>query len=187
MADLGKLEKQPMSEFARPSPVARFSKTSAARGPVWMDPAWLYLIAGVALLAATVLVSAQAQVDEARFVRDRALKVEDHRQLRLSNYREFLAAVETKQPALIEFLASSQLNQIPADRGAIPGTLSGSLDDASVFPGLEPPAMVEPKRTHMDSMLVRFTSNDATRVWLLVGSAVLILVGLLPASKNVRQ
>lgn len=173
-----------MAEFARPSPVARFA-APARPGPRWLDPAWLYLIAGVGLLAATVLVSAQAQVDEARFVRDRALLVEGHRQLRLDRYREFLAAVETKQPALIEALASSQLNQIPADRAAIPGTLGDTLADASVFPALEPPAMVEPKRTHSTSMLVRLTDNDATRVWLLVGAAVLILVGLLPASRPI--
>jgi hypothetical protein len=139
----------------------------------------------VALLAATVLVSAQAQVDEARFVRDRALMVEDHRHLRLDRYREFLAAVETRQPALIEALASSQLNQIPADRAAIPGTLQPTLADASVFPALEPQPMVEPVRTNSTSMLVRLTNNDATRVWLLVGAAVLILVGLLPASRPI--
>jgi hypothetical protein len=34
-------------------------------------------------------------------------------------------------------------------------------------------------------MLVRLTDNDATRVWLLVGAAVLILVGLLPASRPI--
>jgi len=149
----------------------------------WLNPAWLYLIAGVALLAATVLVSAQAQVDEARFVRDRALTVEQHRQQRLDRYREFLVAVETKQPALVEALASSQLNQIPADRAAIPGTMHDSLVDASVFPALEPAPMAEPTRTHSTSMLVKLTSNDATRVWLLVGASVLILVGLLPAAR----
>ncbi len=156
----------------------------AGRPRSLFDPAWLFLIAGVALLGATVLVSAQAQVDDASFVRDRALAVEDHREMRINRYREFLAGVETKQPALVEALASSQLNQIPASRAAIPGTVRDNLANASVFPALEPPPFVEPPKTKIQSRLARLTSNDATRVWLLAGASVLILVGLLPASRK---
>lgn len=148
------------------------------------DPAWLFLLAGVALLGATVLVSAQAQVDDAAYVRDRALAVEKHRESRIDRYRELLVGIETKQPALVEALASSQLNQIPASRAAIPGTVTDNMANASVFPALEPPPFFEPPRTKIQSRLARLTSNDATRVWLLAGASVLILVGLLPASRK---
>ncbi|MFO0857496.1 MAG: hypothetical protein U0640_09105 [Phycisphaerales bacterium] len=166
------------SEAVEPAP------TRVRRSRSVLDPAWLFLLAGVALLGATVLVSAQAQVDDAAYVRDRALAVEDHREQRISRYREFLVGVETKQPALVEALASSQLNQIPASRAAIPGTVRDNLANASVFPALEPPPFTEPPKTKIQSRLAQLTSNDATRVWLLAGASVLILVGLLPASRR---
>jgi hypothetical protein len=121
--------------------------------PAFFDPTWLFVLAGVAMLAATVLVAAQDDIDDARFARDQVLAVEAHRETRLNNYKEFLAALDERQPALIESLASSQLNQIPAERAAIPGTVHDNTVDASVFPALEPPPVQLPQRTRVDSVL----------------------------------
>lgn len=149
------------------------------------DPAWLFLLAGLALVSATVLVSAQTQLDEVRHQRDRVLAIEEHRQQRLDRYKEYLDALTQGQPALVESLAGSQLNQIPADRAAIPGTVrEGASLEASIFPALEPPPLREPAQFETPSTLARLASNDATRIWLLAGGAVLILVGLLPASRG---
>jgi hypothetical protein len=74
----------------------------ASPNPAFFDPTWLFLVAGVALLAATVLVAAQDDVDEANHLRDQVLAVEQHRETRLNNYREFLAALDEKQPALVQ-------------------------------------------------------------------------------------
>jgi hypothetical protein len=152
--------------------------------PVFFDPTWLFLVAGVALVAATVLVAAQDDVDEARHLRDQQLAVEKHREARLNNYKEFLAALDEKQPALVQSLASSQLNQIPVDRAAIPGTVQDNTVQASVFPALEPPPVVLPVQTKVDSTLRKLATTDATRVWLLAGGALCMLLGLLPASKK---
>lgn len=152
--------------------------------PAFFDPAWLYLLAGLALLAATVLVSAQVDLEAAQHQRDIVLAVERHREDRLNRYKEFLAALDAREPALVESLAGSQLNQIPASRAAIPGTVRDNAVDASVFPALEPPPVALPPAMQTRSLLTRLTTNDATRLWLLAGSAVLILVGLLPASKG---
>ncbi|GDX98240.1 hypothetical protein LBMAG48_06440 [Phycisphaerae bacterium] len=156
----------------------------ASPNPAFFDPTWLFLVAGVALLAATVLVAAQDDVDEANHLRDQVLAVEQHRETRLNNYREFLAAIDEKQPALVQSLASSQLNQIPADRAAIPGTVQDNSVNASVFPALEPPPVVLPVQTKVDSTLRRLATTDATRIWLLAGGALCILLGLLPASRK---
>lgn len=152
--------------------------------PKFFDPTWLFLVAGVALLAATVLVAAQDDVEEAQHLRDQVLAVETHRETRLNNYKEFLAALDEKQPALVQSLASSQLNQIPADRAAIPGTVQDNTVDASVFPALEPQPVVLPVRTRVDSTLRRLATTDGTRIWLLAGGALCILLGLLPASRR---
>jgi hypothetical protein len=152
--------------------------------PAFFDPTWLFVLAGVAMLAATVLVAAQDDIDDARFARDQVLAVEAHRETRLNNYKEFLAALDERQPALIESLASSQLNQIPAERAAIPGTVHDNTVDASVFPALEPPPVQLPQRTRVNSVLRHLATSDATRIWLLAGSALCILLGLLPASRK---
>ncbi len=148
-----------------------------------VDPGWLFLLAGLAILAATVIVPAQMDLRKARWLRDRALAVEAHRQQRLERYREYLSAIENKEPSLVLSLAASQLNMIPADREAIPGS-AHPLRDASVFPALEPPALELPEYHAVDSLLVRWTTDDHKRLWLIGAGALCVLVGLLPPSRG---
>lgn len=148
------------------------------------DPGWLFLLAGLALLGATAWITAANETADARIARDRLLAAEAHRHERIGRYEEFLGAIEQQQPALIESLAAAQLNQIPADRAAIPGTVRDNLADASVFPALEPPALRLPAKRDVDSRLSRLISSDTTRMILLAGSALMILIGLLPPSRG---
>jgi hypothetical protein len=148
------------------------------------DPGWLFLLAGLGLLGATAWISASNDAAEARITRDRLLVQEAHRQERIGRYGEFLGAIDQKQPALIESLAAAQLNQIPADRAAIPGTVRDNLADASVFPALEPPALRLPAKREVDSRLGRLIAGDTTRMILIAGSALMILIGLLPPSRG---
>lgn len=145
-----------------------------------LHPGWPFLLAGLALVCAVLIVSAQQDVEEARHLRDRALAVEKHREARMLRYKEFLAAIDDRQPALVESLAGSQLNMIPAQRAAIPGTVHDHAADASIFPALEPEPLRMPEMKRADSTLARLTRSDSTRLWLLAGATVLILVGLLP-------
>lgn len=148
------------------------------------DPGWLFLMAGLALLGATAWISASNDTADTRMTRDRLLVQEAHRQERIARYEEFLGAIDQKQPALVESLAAAQLNQIPADRAAIPGTVRDNQVDASVFPALEPPALRLPARREVDSRLAHLIQGDLTRMLLLAGSAVMILIGLLPPSRG---
>lgn len=155
----------------------------AAVAPL-IDAGWLFLIAGVALLGATLLIPAADDLAEARWIRDRALAVENHRMARLSRYEEYLGALENKDPSLVLSLAASQLNQIPADTAIIPGLEIAPDADASVFPALEPPPLVLPERKAIDSRLQRWATDSSKRIWLLAGSALLIMIGLLPPSRG---
>jgi hypothetical protein len=148
------------------------------------DPGWLFLIAGLALLAATALITAQKEVAQARWLRDRVLAAESHRGERLARYEEYMGALESRNPTLVESLAGSQLNQIPSERAAIPGTVRDHTSDAGVFAALEPPALRLPSQRSVDSMLSKLVTNDATRMWMLAASALLILIGLLPPSRG---
>jgi hypothetical protein len=154
------------------------------RAPFLIDPGWLFLLAGLALVGATVLIPASDDLAATRFQRERALAIEAHRLERLARYEEYLAALDNKDPSLVLSLAASQLNEIPEDRAPIPGQRGalGAMADASVFPSLEPPPMKLPERRESPSILDRWTNSNPTRVWLIAAGAACVLVGLLPAS-----
>lgn len=145
------------------------------------DPGWLFIISGVALLACCVLIPASNEVEEARFRRTEALKVEAHRSLRLARYEEYIGAVDSRQRQVLLALAESQLNQIPTDRGALPigkhkSELGGA--DASVFPALEPPAFVPGEYNPTVSRLEELVTSEKSRKWVLITGLVSVLVGL---------
>lgn len=90
-----------------------------------LDPGWLFVVAGTALIGAALLIPAADDLAEARFLRDRAMAIEQHRLERLSRHEEFLEGLEAKDQTLALSLAASQLNQIPADRTPLPQPTAG--------------------------------------------------------------
>jgi len=154
-----------------------------------LDPGWLFLLAGLALIACSLLLPAMDDLAQVRYQRDRALALESHRLKRLENYEQYLAAVQREEPALVMSLATTQLNQIPADRGLVlePANLfsdpAGSIA-ASPLAGLEPPPIDLPERRRIDSYLQRWTSSDATRPWLMAGGVLCVMLGLLPRAQT---
>ena len=152
-----------------------------------VNPAWLFLAAGLAILGLVMILPAYEDLAEARFRRDRALAVEAHRESRLARYEEFLGAIENRDPSLVMSLAATQLNQIPTERAALPlgsAVVSGAGGDASVFPSLEPEPMVLPERERIPTRLERLVTGERTRGWVLLVGAVCVLVGLLPATRS---
>ncbi len=160
----------------------------AARSSGGFDPGWLFVIAGVLLLGATVLIPAADDLSEAQFLRDRAKLIQQHRQSRIDRYREYLNALSSKDRQLVVALAASQLNEIPADRRVVDGWNGAGPDsraaDASVFPALEPPPLVLPQRQHVESTLMRWTMEEKSRLWVIAGGAGLVLFGLLPRASR---
>jgi hypothetical protein len=150
-----------------------------------IDPGWLYLLAGIAIIGATVLIPAMDELGDVRLQRDRALALEDHRAQRLQRYENYLGALEREEPSLVMALAASQLNQIPSDRSLIlesPESVPPPAS-ASVFTGLEPPPLHLPERTPIDSVLERWTTSERSRPWLIAAGALCLLLGLLPRSR----
>ncbi len=157
----------------QPAPIALF------------DPGWLFLIAGIGIIAATVLIPAADELAQVRLQRDRALAVERHRADRIARYSEYLDALDREEPSLVMALAQSQLNQIPQGRSLIieqPQPMVGPVASASVFSDLEPPPPTLPEAVKVNSILERLTTSDSTRPLLLAGGALCLLLGLLPRS-----
>lgn len=153
-----------------------------------LDPGWPFLITGILLVSATVLVPAADELAEVRFQRDRALALERHRLARLQQHEQYLAALEREEPALVVALAATQLNQVPQGRQLVlegPDTFNdpaGAIS-ASVFAGLEPAPLVLPERQPPGSLLHRLTTDDATRPWVMGAGMMCLLLGLLPRSR----
>lgn len=157
------------------------------RAPIaCIDPGWLYLIGGMVLLAATVLIPAFSELDGVRVERDRMLAVERHRADRIVRYRNYLDALEREEPSLVMALAAGQLNMIPQGRTLALQTpdLLAAPQRAAIFPGLEPPTLRLPERPRgSGSILERLTDSDVTRPWMIVGGAVCLMMGLLPRNR----
>jgi len=168
------------------APTRAAARATLAQASFLLDAGWLFLIAGLALLAAAVLIPAEKEVEEARYLRDRALALEAHRAERLKRHEEYLEALKEQQPALVLSLAAGQLNQIPADRQPIGVTPEQVRATASVFPALEPPPLVMPERQEHHSMLDKWTSDEKSRIWVIAAGSVLVLIGLLPPTVNRR-
>ncbi len=164
-------------------------------GPV-IDTGWPFLAAGIMLLGATVLIPAMGDLDEARWQRERALALEQHRLERLDHYERYLAALDEGDPGLVQALAASQLNRIPEGRsvilpvhssvGEVSSGAGSGTGSASVFPMLEPGPVKLPSKAKADSVLSRLTSSDRTRAWLIAAGGLMLFLGLLPVGARKR-
>ncbi|MDX2116445.1 MAG: hypothetical protein SFZ24_12615 [Planctomycetota bacterium] len=157
------------------------------RGPLFrLDPGWLFIVAGAALLASTVLIPALDDLSEARFQRDRALAVEQYRKERLDNYAAYLDALRAGDPTLVQSLAASQLNLAPDGKMVMLDASQPGLPRADVFGPLEPRLVHPPRPPRPHSILQRWATDERRRVWLLAAGMLSIVIGLLPASARRR-
>lgn len=165
---------RPLIPARLPAPLFRF------------DPGWLFLIVGIVTIAATVLIPAQHDLEATFWQRDKALAVERQRQERVANYGEYLSALKKQDEAVLLSLATVQLTKSPENRVPLLDAPDPSRTSASVFPALEPSPVREPlppSAFRRPSTLDRWTTNSSTRLWLLAGGVLCILIGLLPAAK----
>lgn len=158
---------------AAPTPTPR-----PRRGPL-LDPGWLFLISGLVILAATVLIPAKNDLDEARFYLDRALAVEKHRLDRIERYVGYLDALDKGDEGTILALAAMQVNKTP-DGNVLLMPEEPSRRSASVFSQLEPPPMVLPERRVERSRLETWCLSDTPRLIMTAAGAMCVLIGLLP-------
>lgn len=182
------------------SPQMRFTPTDSDRavpapsdapeaprrsGPLFfLDAGWLFLIAGAAVVVATVLIPAVDDLAEARWHRDRALALEKFRSDRLRNYSDYLDALDRHEKTLMLSLAATQLNLAPSDLRPLYLNPEPLADDASVFGRLEPTLNLPRPPQPPSSWLQRLATGDSTRVWMISGGMLCMLIGLLPPSQS---
>lgn len=172
-----------MSAPAAPNPTLHGPSHAVMRPLVRLDPGWLFLIAGIATLAATVLIPAAADLDEARWQRNKALAIERHRLDRLERYGQYLAAVQRGDEDVTLSLLATQLNLSPVARIPLTPVVDPGRTNASPFPALEPDPLTLPERSPLQehpSILLRLTTSDHHRLWLIAGGVFCTLIGLLP-------
>ncbi len=158
------------------------TQSERGAGPL-LDAGWLFLLAGLALLIATVLIPAQRDVAKARHVLAQAQQVEDNRLERMRRYQEYLDALKRGDEATVRALAAVQLNQAPEGTALLTHTGDLGTRSASVFPSLEPPP-VEPRAWRENpSLLEKWATDDRARLWMIAGGGFLVLIGLLPPAR----
>jgi len=144
------------------------------------DPGWLFLIAGAALLVATVLIPAHDDRLRAEHYRDAAIAHRDTQADRLEAYSDYLDAINNGDDRLLLALAATQLNLAPASK--TPVILAGdtSAPETNIFTEIEPaPRTIAPLRLP-DTRLRRWTTDSSTRLWLIAAGAICMLIGLIP-------
>ncbi len=148
------------------------------------DAGWLFLLPGLALLSATVLIPAYNDLMDARWSRDRAAAIEQNRLDRLNRYGVYLDALEREDPSVVKSLAASQLNMVPESFEPLAPMRDPSNIPATVFPLLEPDPSVVPNvpPAREQSRLEVWSTSDRTRVWLIAAGGLCVLVGLLPTA-----
>lgn len=152
-------------------------------GPLFrFDPGWLFLVAGAALVSATVLIPAVDDLAQARWHRDRAVAVERYRAARLETHSAYLDALDRGDAAVLLALAQTQLNMTPVDGRPLVDLTQRGLSSASVFDGLEPTFVPAPKPARAGSILERWATDEQMRLWLMGLGGILVLVGLLPGA-----
>lgn len=165
-------------------PRAPVPAEDAARAGPLLDPGWLFLVAGLVLIAATVLIPAQRELEDVQHALTRARAAATHRSERLINYQRYLSDVRRGDESTIRALAAMQLNQAPEGTDVL--VASGDIQSrtASVFTALEPAPLVMPERDQPPaSLLERWATGDRSRLWMIAAGAMLLLIGLLPPAK----
>lgn len=142
-----------------------------------VDPGWLFVLAGLALLVSGALVPGQRDLhdlrDQLRQVKDR----ETESYSRLRAYSTFMEDLRARDPVLVKRLAAAQLNQMPS--GGTPVLAAESLD-AGVTDWIEATVefMPTPSAVYPDTLLTRLATGPR-RLWLLAGGAMCVFAGLL--------
>jgi hypothetical protein len=154
-----------------------------------LDSGWLFLLPGLVVLCATILIPALDDVDDAKFKRDRVLAIEQHRLDRLQNYIDYLDAVDRGDESVVLSLVATQLNMMPEEAIPISPPTDPARTSASVYPELEPPPLLvrDAPPKHERSLLTRLAIGEKSRLWMIVVGAVCVLIGLLPAAGDSRE
>jgi hypothetical protein len=142
-----------------------------------IDPGWPFVIAGLLLLVAGVLIPAQRDLHELRNSLAIHKAVEDRTVRQLAAYDRFLTDLDAAEPQLVNRLAASQLNLMPKDERSmlLVPTLNSTVTDW--IEDSEP--MVMPTTSAYPDTLLSRLATGPRRLWVLAAGAFLVFVGLM--------
>ncbi|MBL9148430.1 MAG: hypothetical protein JNM94_07025 [Phycisphaerae bacterium] len=168
----------PASQIPAPAPTTR----PLFQWDRLLDPGWPFVLAGLALLVAGIIIPAQRELHDLRN-EWRKVEAEETRMYgRLQAYDQFLSELRSGDPQLVRRLASAQLNRVPEGEEPLlltPGvnhTVAQWIDESVPTPTITP----DP---YPDTLLSRLATGP-NRLWLLASSVFLLFVGLLLAPDN---
>ncbi|MFM7800026.1 MAG: hypothetical protein ACKOEL_04995 [Planctomycetota bacterium] len=154
------------------------------RAAVLVDPGWMFLVAGLVLVASAALVPATYDLWVMRAQLKHLEAQERENAGRLAAYERFIGDLAAADPQLVRRLAASQLNLVP--RGERPMIVASSAQ--------RPPldwveASVQPVQATVvpfpDSLLSRLTLGRKA-LWIAGAGAMCIFLGLLSAPLRMR-
>jgi hypothetical protein len=149
-----------------------------------IDPGWPFVLAGLALLIAGVLIPAQRELHELRGQQKLVEADEIRLYARLEAYDRFLNDLRASDPDLVRRLAIAQLNMVPKGEQSLLLTPGLNQTVAQWIDESVPPVAIEPE-PYPDTLLGRLALGPK-RLWLLAAAAFLLFVGLLIGPDPVR-
>jgi hypothetical protein len=152
-----------------------------------IDPGWLFVVGGLVLCVAGILLPAQRDLDDLRRQRAQLRHEEAILQGRLAARGAFLQELDRGQPALIRRLAASQLNLVP--QGEEPVLVSSSLDE-DIISWVDATAQATPiEPIHRANSTLSRLMTGRYRLWLLTAGVVSAFLGLLldPSLTRIRK
>jgi hypothetical protein len=152
-----------------------------------IEAGWLYLSAGLVLIASVAIIGPLDDLAVIQYRRDRLAALERSSTDQLEAYLTFLEALEDEDPALLGRLVAAQMNRIPENEEPV-GLIGTELDahvDHWIQSSVRPVKVVAAPKLRQ-SWLRRLSTGEY-RVWTLLAGAVMVFVGLLPRTREVAE
>ena len=141
---------------------------------------WGFFISGIILIIAAAILPLNADLDWTRHQRNLALVAEQENAARNVSYQGMLAAIENKKPDTLRLLAQSNMGMIPTGHDAL--LVPGQRPDPMIFELLEPAPLTRPDFEPNYSRLENLVMIPKSRLWVIAGGILLVLIGILPAA-----
>lgn len=151
---------------------------------VRIEPGWLFLVAGLALLVCTVLIPPADDLARLRHQKDRLAAQDQAVTNVLGAYVAFMDAIDQQDPDLIRRLAVTHRNLVPEGAVLLDAPAEGvaaSVDRWILATAPPPPSVGEFKLK--DSWLRRLCDGP-NRLWTIGAGIVAVFIGLLPARRH---
>jgi hypothetical protein len=141
------------------------------------DPGWLFIVAGLTVCAAGILLPAQAGLHRLREQLRQLGQEEDLAYARLKGHLDFIDGFDRADARLVRRMAATHLNLIPAGDEPLLLAPAGSQTVTDWIDATVSPQPRDAESWH-DSILSRWATGQE-RLWLFAAGALCVFVGLL--------